>query len=66
MESEIVKSWYNASAEDGTKCFDTQFLADGRVQVRNSKRPETVIDYTADEWSAFIAGAKAGKFDPVI
>jgi hypothetical protein len=62
-QPQILKPWYNASANDGSSCFDVQFLADGTVQTRNSKRTGTQIDYTADEWTAFITGAKEGKFD---
>lgn len=65
-EPGVVKAWYNSSANDGSSCVDTQFLADGSVQVRNSKSPETVIDYTAAEWAAFVTGVKAGNHDPVV
>ncbi|MGW9067886.1 DUF397 domain-containing protein [Streptomyces yangpuensis] len=59
---EVLVSWYNASSNDGSSCFDVQFV-EGGVQTRNSKRPEVVTDYTPEEWDAFIAGVKAGKFD---
>ena len=37
---------------------------DGSVDVRHSKHPGGgVLTYDADEWDAFVAGAKAGKFD---
>lgn len=65
-EPTIVKAWYNASANDGSSCFDVQHLSDGTVQTRNSRNPEVVIDYTAAEWAAMITGAKGGKFDPVV
>lgn len=65
-EPTVVKAWYNASANDGSSCFDTQFLSDGVVQVRNSRNPGVVIDFTPEEWAAMIAGAKAGKFNPVV
>ena len=45
-------------------CVEVARLADGHVAVRDNKnlgRPALV--FTADEWSAFIAGAKAGEFD---
>ncbi len=36
----------------------------GDVLIRHSKYPDdTVIRYTAAEWTAFIAGAKDGEFD---
>ncbi|MCA2182457.1 DUF397 domain-containing protein [Nonomuraea glycinis] len=32
--------------------------------ARNSKRPESgLVEYTRDEWDAFIAGVKDGEFD---
>jgi hypothetical protein len=33
------------------------------IRVRNSHRPEQTIEFTADEWSAFLVGALAGEFD---
>jgi hypothetical protein len=42
-------------AEDGT----------GGVFVRDSKDPDgPVLTFNAREWEAFLAGAKAGEFDP--
>jgi hypothetical protein len=36
-----------------------------RVFVRDSKDPDgPVLTFRAREWEAFIAGAKAGEFDP--
>ncbi|WP_298182596.1 DUF397 domain-containing protein [Saccharomonospora sp.] len=36
----------------------------GDVLIRHSKHPDdTVVRYTAAEWTAFIAGAKDGEFD---
>jgi len=63
-QPQVIKSWFNASSNDGSSCVDVQFLADGSTQVRHSKKPNSeVITYDAVEWSAFIAGAKAGLFD---
>lgn len=64
MEQQVIKSWFNASSNDGSSCVDVQFLSDGGAQVRHSKKPGAeIITYDAAEWDAFIAGAKAGKFD---
>lgn len=61
---QIIKPWYNASSNDGSSCVDVQFLSDGSVQVRHSKKVDAeVITYDATEWDSFVAGAKAGKFD---
>ncbi|EIE98508.1 DUF397 domain-containing protein [Saccharomonospora glauca] len=44
--------------------FATTSDGTGDVLIRHSKRPDdTVIRYTAAEWSAFLAGAKDGEFD---
>lgn len=33
------------------------------VIVRNSRKPEVIIEYTKEEWSVFIEGVKGGEFD---
>lgn len=65
-EPGIVRPWYNSSSKNDGSCVDTQFLADGSVQVRHSKDTGTVLTYTAAEWDAFIGGVKAGNHDPVV
>lgn len=65
-EPGVIKAWYNSSSKNDGSCVDTQFLADGSVQVRHSQHPETVITYTGKEWTAFITGAKAGNHDPIV
>lgn len=63
-QPKVIRSWYNASANDGSSCVDVQFLADGSTQVRHSKKPGgEIITYDATEWDAFVAGAKKGEFD---
>lgn len=63
---EIVRPWYHASSNDGSSCVETQFYADGSVDVRNSKNPGAgFVSFDADEWTAFIKGANEGKFNPV-
>lgn len=65
---QIVKSWYKASASTGANnCVETQFYADGSVDVRNSKDPQgPVVRFTNDEWAAFVAGAKGQEFEPLV
>lgn len=62
-QPEVTISWFNASSNDGTHCFDVQKLSDGTIQTRNSTNPGVVTDYTPGEWEYFIAGVKAGTFD---
>lgn len=34
------------------------------IEVRDSKNPEAgALTFTEDEWTAFVAGVKAGEFD---
>lgn len=67
MTNAVIRPWYNASSNDGSSCVDAQFYADGSVVIRNSRRPEGAsVRYDAAEWAAFIAGVKAGMFDPEV
>lgn len=44
-------------------CVEVGQLADGGVAVRDSKdRRKPALVFTADEWSAFVAGVRAGEF----
>jgi hypothetical protein len=54
-----VKSRY--SANNG--CVEVAFV-DGKVGVRDSKdREGPVLVFTANEWEAFIGGARDGEFE---
>lgn len=65
-EPTVVRPWYNASSNDGSSCVDVQMYDNGDVEVRHSKDPEGIIrTFDRAEWAAFIAGAKAGDFDPI-
>jgi hypothetical protein len=45
-------------------CVEVGRLADGRVAVRDRKhRTQPALIFTPDEWTAFLAGARAGEFD---
>jgi hypothetical protein len=45
-------------------CVEVTRLSNGNVAVRDSKnRQQAGLVYTADEWLAFLRGAKAGEFD---
>jgi hypothetical protein len=58
-------SWHKSSySTGGGECVETAVLPDRRVAVRDSKQPDgAILVSTAAEWSAFLAGAKAGEFD---
>lgn len=38
-------------------------LPDGAKALRSPSNPSVVLRYTAEEWSAFVKGAKDGEFD---
>ncbi len=45
-------------------CVEVAHLQGGHIGVRDSKDPEgPVLQFTPDEWSAFIGGARNGEFD---
>lgn len=45
------------------KCVEVAFDAD-KVHVRDSKNPDgPVLEFTPQEWDAFIQGVKQGEFD---
>jgi hypothetical protein len=44
-------------------CVEIAFV-DGAIAMRDSKHPEgPVLLFTAEEWDAFVEGAKDGEFD---
>lgn len=43
-------------------CVEVEIREDG-VSVRATKRPGEVVAFSTVEWSAFIAGVRAGEFD---
>jgi hypothetical protein len=46
-------------------CVEVADMPDGGVAIRDSKAGDTspVLLFSADEWSAFVTGVKAGEFD---
>jgi uncharacterized protein DUF397 len=52
----------SARCTDGT-CVEVMDDGDGRVLMRSSLHPETVLRLTTAEWSAFLAGVTHGDFD---
>jgi hypothetical protein len=58
--------WRKSSRSGGSggNCVEVATLPDGGRAVRDSKDPTgPVLRYTAEEWLAFIEGAKLGEFD---
>ena len=59
-------TWTWRSAKCSTQsCVEVADVTDGGVAIRDSKAGETspVLLFSADEWSAFVTGVKAGEFD---
>jgi hypothetical protein len=63
---QIGLSWIKASSSYATSQCVELAVAGDMVAVRDSKRPETLLFYTAEEFNAFLDGAKRGEFDHLI
>lgn len=49
---------------DSPMCVEVKKIEDlGTVVVRNNRNPGDQLDFTDEEWDAFIKGVKAGEFD---
>lgn len=57
-------NWTRSTHCESGACVEVAPLPDGGMAVRDSKRPDgPVLRFTAAEWAAFVAGARAGEFD---
>ena len=58
----VLPQWHKSSASGHSQCVEVQF---GRatVRVRNSRHPDRTVEFTVDEWNAFLIGAHAGEFE---
>lgn len=56
--------WFKSSHSQGdAACVEVAFLDGGSVAVRDSKnRTGPALVFTSAEWTAFLAGARAGEF----
>ncbi|HEY0689337.1 MAG TPA: DUF397 domain-containing protein [Kribbella sp.] len=53
-----------SSFSGGGGCVEVCRLPDGRIALRDTKdRSLPPHHFTPTEWNAFLAGARAGKFD---
>lgn len=60
-DAEWFKSSFSGAAGH---CVEAAFLPGNLVGVRNSRMPDgAALVFTADEWEAFLKGAKHGEFD---
>lgn len=54
-------SWVRSSFCESNGCVEVAI--DRAIYVKADHGPEVLV-FTAEEWQAFIAGVKAGEFDP--
>jgi ABC-type amino acid transport substrate-binding protein len=58
--------WRKATKSNPSgNCLEVAQLADGGIAVRDSKQQGRgpVLQYTPQEWEAFVDGVKKGEFD---
>jgi len=63
---DIPKSavWRKSSKSNGQgACVEVAFLDDGRVALRESDEPDSVVVTSAVKWDAFLAGVRENEFD---
>ena len=58
-----LSAWRKSSVCAHSGCVEVQ-IGQAVVRVRNSRRPEQTVEFTGDEWAAFLIGARAGEFIP--
>lgn len=52
------------SSGNGGQCVEVATNLPGVIAVRDSKDPDgPALVFTADEWRAFVSGARTGEFD---
>lgn len=56
--------WVKSSLSKANgNCVEVAGLPDGGVGVRNSRDPDgPVLQFTSDEWHAFLGGVRRGEF----
>lgn len=58
------KSSFSGGTSDEDACVEVAPMPDGRVAMRNSKRPGAgTVFFTRTEMAAYLAGVKASEFD---
>ena len=67
-----TRTWFKSSFSGNDDCCVEVNIAPDHVLVRDSKfqrggsndsTQQPILEYTTDEWRAFVAGVKAGEFD---
>lgn len=57
-----MTGWRRSSTCEASACVEVKHAVDV-VLVRSSLRPDVVVELTGAEWSAFLAGVRAGDFE---
>ena len=57
-----ILSWRRSSRCADAACVEVAAASD-RILLRGSEEPRVVVSLTPAEWTAFLAGVKAGDFD---
>ena len=61
---EETLTWFKSTASGANGCVEVAHLPDGGMALRDSKdRGKGAHYFGAEEWAAFLTGAKAGEFD---
>jgi hypothetical protein len=55
-------TWHVSSFCNSSTCVEVGRDGD-RVLVQRSAEPERTLEFSLDEWRAFLTGARAGEFD---
>jgi hypothetical protein len=60
--------WIKSSVSTGNgACVEVASIREDEVLLRNSRDPEGLVQtFTKAEWTAFLAGVKAGEFDAIV
>ena len=58
-------SWVKSSLSfSNSNCVEVADLSAGQIGVRHSKHTDgPVLEFTPDEWKAFLGGVRNGEFD---
>ena len=64
MEDQLRVEWRKSTLSTTNGCVEVAVVGD-RIAVRDSKDQGQgpVLEFTAHEWDAFLAGVRGGEFD---
>ena len=64
MEDQARVEWRKSTLSTTNGCVEVAVVGD-RIAVRDSKQRGggPVLEFTATEWAAFLAGVRGGEFD---